>query len=217
VRPVPSSSTLAAFAAAAFVLIAVPGPNMIYLVARSLSEGRRAGMLSALGIETGTLVHTTAAAVGLSALLASSATAFAVVKYAGAAYLVYLGLRALLARSGSDEPAAEAPAVAGGHVYRQAVLTQVLNPKVAIFFLAFLPQFIDPDRPTATQILVFGAVLVTMGLAIGAAAALAAGTLAERLRARRAGGRPWGRWASGAVYLALGAYAALSPGHRATR
>src|SRR5215211_9251636 len=104
----PSTSTLAAFAAAAFVLIAVPGPNMIYLVARSLSEGRRAGLLSALGIETGTLVHTTAAAVGLSALLASSATAFAVVKYAGAAYLVYLGLRTLLARDGGSERTAAA-------------------------------------------------------------------------------------------------------------
>jgi threonine/homoserine/homoserine lactone efflux protein len=167
VRPVPSSSTLAAFAAAAFVLIAVPGPNMIYLVARSLSEGRRAGMLSALGIETGTLVHTTAAAVGLSALLASSATAFAVVKYAGAAYLVYLGLRALLARSGSDKPAAEAPAVAGGHVYRQAVLTQVLNPKVAIFFLAFLPQFVSPQTSAPLQqMLVLSAVFMAMTFAV---------------------------------------------------
>jgi threonine/homoserine/homoserine lactone efflux protein len=212
----PSTSTLAAFTIAAFVLIAVPGPNMIYLVARSLSEGRRAGMLSALGIETGTLVHTAAAAVGLSALLASSATAFSVVKYAGAAYLVYLGLRALLARGGNAQRAAAARPVDGRHVYRQAVLTQVLNPKVAIFFLAFLPQFIDPDRSAAPQILVLGAVLVVMGLAIGATTALAAGTLAERLRARRAGGRPWGRWASGAVFLALGAYAALSPAHRTT-
>jgi threonine/homoserine/homoserine lactone efflux protein len=214
---VPSASTLAAFAAAAFVLIAIPGPNMIYLVARSLTEGRRAGLLSALGVETGTLVHTAAAAVGLSAVLASSATAFAVVKYAGAAYLVYLGLRALLGRSGGgDEHAAPPPPSSGGHVFRQALLTQVLNPKVAIFFLAFLPQFIDPEDPAATQILVLGLTLAVMGLAIGAFTALAAGTLSERLRARRAGGRPWGRWASGVVYLALGAYAALSPAHRST-
>jgi len=211
----PSPSTLAAFAAAAFVLIAVPGPNMVYLVARSLSEGRRAGLVSALGIETGTLVHTTAAAVGLSALLASSATAFSIVKYAGAAYLAYLGVRALLARQADDEPvAASVPPVGGAHVFRQALLTQVLNPKVAIFFLAFLPQFVDPDRPAATQILILGSVLATMGLAIGAATALAASTLAQRMRTPRAGGRPWGRWASGAVYLALGAYAALSPAHR---
>jgi threonine/homoserine/homoserine lactone efflux protein len=212
---VPTATTLAAFAVTAFALVALPGPNMIYLVARSLSEGRRAGLMSALGIETGTLVHTTAAAVGLSALLASSATAFSVVKYAGAAYLIYLGVRALLARDG-DAHGVAAP-VAGRHVYRQAVLTQVLNPKVAIFFLAFLPQFVDPDRPTATQIMVFGAILVVIGLVIGGATALAAGTLSERLRARRPGGRPWGRWTSGALYLALGAYAALSPAHRSAR
>jgi threonine/homoserine/homoserine lactone efflux protein len=214
---VPSPSTLAAFAAAAFVLIAIPGPNMIYLVARSLSEGRRAGLLSALGVETGTLVHTAAAAIGLSAVLASSATAFAVVKYAGAAYLVYLGLRALLGRAhGSGDDVRAAPPPGDGHVYRQALLTQVLNPKVAIFFLAFLPQFIDPDRAAAPQIVVLGLTLAVMGLSIGAFTALAAGTLSERLRARRSGGRPWGRWASGVVYLALGAYAALSPAHRSS-
>src|SRR5215213_2492446 len=104
----PSTSTLAAFAAAAVVLIAVPGPNLIHLVARSVSEGRRAGLLSALGIETGTLVHTAAAAVGLSALPASSSTAFALVKYAGGAYPVYLGLGALLARESGAHAAAPA-------------------------------------------------------------------------------------------------------------
>jgi threonine/homoserine/homoserine lactone efflux protein len=212
---VPSPSTLTAFAAAAFVLIAIPGPNMIYLVARSLTEGRRAGFLSALGVETGTVVHTAAAAVGLSAVLASSATAFAVVKYAGAAYLVYLGLRALFGRDGDGDERHAPPPPGGGHVFRQALLTQVLNPKVAIFFLAFLPQFIDPDRPAAPQIVALGATLAVMGLAIGCFTALAAGTLAARLRARRTDGRPWGRWASGVVYLALGAYAALSPAHRA--
>ena len=90
----------------------------------------------------------------------------------------------------------------------------MLNPKVAIFFLAFLPQFIDPDRPAATQVLVFGCILVSMGLAIGVGAAMAAATVSRRLRARGGGRRPWGRWASGAVYLMLGAYAALSPVHR---
>jgi len=214
----PSASNLVAFAAAAFVLIAVPGPNMIYLLARSVSDGRRAGLLSALGIETGTVVHTAAAAIGLSALLASSATAFTVVKYAGAAYLVYLGLRTLMAREDLHTAAGGEPPTGPRHVYRQALLTQVLNPKVAIFFLAFLPQFIDPNRPAATQILTFGSLLVVMGLAIGTCTALAAGTLATRLRERRrGGGRPWGRWASGSVYLALGAYAALSPAHRSAR
>jgi threonine/homoserine/homoserine lactone efflux protein len=212
---VPSASTLAAFAVAAFALVALPGPNMIYLVARSVSEGRRAGLLSALGIETGTLVHTFAAAVGLSALLASSATAFSIVKYAGAAYLVYLGVRTLLARGDSHDAAG--PAAGGRHVYRQALLTQLLNPKVAVFFLAFLPQFVDPDRPAATQILVLGALLVVIGIVIGAATALAAGTIAQRLRGRRAAGRPWGRWTGGLLYIAVGAYAALSPAHRSAR
>jgi threonine/homoserine/homoserine lactone efflux protein len=211
---VPSASTFAAFAVAAFALVALPGPNMIYLVAASVSDGRRAGLLSALGIETGTLVHTVAAAVGLSALLASSATAFSIVKYAGAAYLIYLGVRALLARG---EAHAAAPPSAGRHVYRQALLTQLLNPKVAVFFLAFLPQFVDPDRPAATQILALGAVLVVIGLVIGAATALAAGEIAQRLRGRRAVGRPWGRWTGGVLYIAVGAYAALSPAHRSAR
>jgi threonine/homoserine/homoserine lactone efflux protein len=208
----PSSSTLLAFAAAAFLLVALPGPNMLYLLARSVSEGRRAGVLSALGTETGTVIHITAAAAGLSALLASSATAFAFVKYAGAAYLVYLGLRVLL---GGKRPDREATARPGArNVFRQAVMVQVLNPKVAVFFLAFLPQFVDPDQPAASQIAVFGAIIVAIGLIVGIALALAAGWAAQRVRVRRGGGRPWSRWASGCLYLALGAYAALSPAHR---
>src|SRR5215213_11898782 len=120
--------------------------------------------LSTMAIGVGDFRHVFAATLGLSALLASSATAFAVVKYAGAAYLVYLGLRTLLARDGgSERTAAAPPRLSGRHVYRQALLTQVLNPKVAIFFLAFLPQFVDPDRPAATQILALGSVLVVMG------------------------------------------------------
>jgi threonine/homoserine/homoserine lactone efflux protein len=208
----PTGSSLVTFAAAAFVLVALPGPNMLYLLARSISEGRRAGVVSALGTETGTLVHISAAAAGLSALLASSATAFAFVKYAGAAYLIYLGVRVLVSR----DPAAHAPAAppAGAHVYRQAVVVQLLNPKVALFFLAFLPQFIEPDRPAATQILALGLILVAIGLVIGIATALAAGSAAQRLRGRSLGGREWGRWAGGCLYLAVGAYAAIGPGHR---
>jgi threonine/homoserine/homoserine lactone efflux protein len=209
---VPATSTLLAFSLAAVLLVALPGPNMFYLLARSVSEGRRAGVVSALGTETGTLIHIAAAAGGLSALLASSATAFAFVKYAGAAYLVYLGMRVLLGRS---RPAGERPAPgAGRHVFRQAVLVQVLNPKVAVFFLAFLPQFVDSERPAASQVVVLGLVLAGIGLLIGIPLALAAGWAAQRVRVRRSGGRPWSRWASGCLYIALGAYAALSPAHR---
>jgi threonine/homoserine/homoserine lactone efflux protein len=215
----PSASTLVAFAAAAFVLVAIPGPNMVYLLARTLTGGRRAGLASVLGIESGTLVHTVVAAVGLSALLASSAVAFSVVRYAGAAYLVLLAVRVLRARD-DDGAAPEAGAVPAQvdavAVYRQALLTQVLNPKVAIFFLAFLPQFIDPDRAAAPQVLTLGAVLALIGSVIGIATALTAATLRRRVRVRP-GGRPLGRWASGAVYLALAAYAVAGPAHRTAR
>ena len=213
----PDGSTLAAFAAAAFVLVAIPGPNMLYLLARSISEGRRAGVVSALGIETGTLVHITAAAAGLSALLASSATAFALVKYAGAAYLVLLGIRALVARTSRQQEQRVADPPPGANVYRQAVLVQLLNPKVAVFFVAFLPQFVDPDRPAATQIVALGLTLAAIGLAISVLTALAAATVARHVAGRGHGSRrPWGRWAGGCVYLALGTYAALSPAQRGT-
>jgi threonine/homoserine/homoserine lactone efflux protein len=209
----PAPSTLAAFALAASALIALPGPNILYLLARSISEGRRAGVVSALGIETGTLMHIAAAAAGVSALLASSATAFAFVKYAGAAYLIYLGLRLLLER---EPPAHEPPAPAAeGHVYRQAVMVQVFNPKVAVFFLAFLPQFVDPDRPATSQIAVLGAVIFSIGLIAHVALALVAGAAAQHVRRQRGGGRQWSRRASGCLYVAVGAFAALGPAHRA--
>ncbi len=209
----PEASTLLLFAAAAVALIAVPGPNLIYITARSLADGRRAGLVSVLGVETGTLVHVAAAAGGLSALLASSAVAFAFVKYAGAAYLVYLGVKTLLARDA--DPAAEAPPPAPLHrVYRQAVLVQLLNPKVALFFLAFLPQFVDPSRGTvAGQILVLGAVVAVLGVCISSLYALAAGAAGARLRSR-AGFVRGQRYLTGAVYLGLGAAAALTGDRR---
>ena len=208
----PASSTLAAFALAALALVALPGPNIAYLLTRSIADGRRAGIVSALGIETGTLVHITAAAAGLSALLASSATAFTFVKYAGAAYLIYLGIRVLLAGEPADQ--ARPPSPAGAHVYGQAVMVQVLNPKVAVFFLAFLPQFVDPDRPAALQIVVLGAVIVAIGAIVHMALALVAGSAARRVHRHRNGRRWSSRRASGCLYLAVGAFAAISPAHR---
>jgi threonine/homoserine/homoserine lactone efflux protein len=205
---VPASSTLAAFALAAFALVALPGPNMFYLLTRSISDGRRAGIVSALGLETGTLVHVTAAAAGLSALLASSATAFTLVKYAGAAYLIYLGIRALLAREPADQLRPTSPA--GAHVYGQAITVQLLNPKVAVFYLAFLPQFVDPDRPAAAQIAVLGAEIVAIGAIVHMALALVAGSAAQRFRGHR-----WrSHRASGCLYVAMGAFAALGPAQR---
>ena len=212
----PSTGTLLAFSFAAFVLIAIPGPNLIYIVARGVEQGRSAAVVSALGVETGTLVHVAAAAVGLSALLASSDIAFDIVRYLGAAYLLYLGVRTLRRRDGPtadpDVDAASAPRLR--HAYRQAVLVNVFNPKVALFFLAFLPQFIDPARGAAWgQILVLGVVFLLLGLCVDIACASAAGAIGHWLRQRPRALR-WQRYTSGGVYLALGAAAALTGSRR---
>jgi threonine/homoserine/homoserine lactone efflux protein len=206
---VPSAQTLVLFAAAALALIVVPGPAVLYIVAQSIDRGRRAGLVSALGVATGGLVHVTAAAIGLSALLVSSATAFTVVKVAGAAYLIGVGLLTLLRRP--EEPALEAPRERRlRRIYGQGVVVNVLNPKTALFFLAFLPQFVDPDAGyVAAQLVLFGLVFVALGLVTDSLYALAAGTAGGWLRSSRffAGAR---RWVSGTVFIALGLATALS-------
>ncbi len=207
----PEPGTLGLFALAALALIAIPGPNMLYIATRALAEGRRAGLASALGVEAGVLVHIVAAAAGLSALVASSATAFAVLKYLGAAYLVFLGLRALL--GGRGEAAGPRPRGGGSlrRAFAEGVLVNVLNPKVALFFLAFLPPFVDPARGSAwTQVVVLGLVFLLIALAIDVVYALAAGSVGAWL-ARRPGVGARGRRAAGVVYLVLGAVAALTP------
>ena len=156
---------------AGLALNLTPGPDMLYVAARGAAEGRRAGVVSALGIGAGTLVHITALALGLSALLAAVPLAYDAVRYAGAAYLVYLGVRALLARREEGASVADAPSSGAGArrateppppgrlaaLFRQGVVTNVLNPKVALFFLAFLPQFVDPARGSPAAPLGFGA------------------------------------------------------------
>ena len=204
-RNVPAPSTLALFALAALALIAIPGPNMIYIATRSISEGRSAGFASALGLLTGTGINVLAAAVGLSALIASSDVAYDVIRYAGAAYLVFLGVKAL--RSHGDHAEAAPP---HGSAYRQAIVVQLLNPKVTLFFLAFLPQFVDPEAgPVWTQILVLGAVLGALGFVMDCGYAFAASSAARKLEGFRHGNR-----ITGAVYIALGAAAALTGGRR---
>jgi len=212
----PEPSTLALFALAAVALIAIPGPNMLYIAARSIAQGRRAGLASALGVEAGVLVHIGAAAAGLSALVASSATAFAVLKYLGAAYLVFLGLRTLLAPGGDGEAGARRARGDASlrRAFAEGVLVNVLNPKVALFFLAFLPQFIDADRGApALQVLVLGLVFLLIAFTIDVLYALAAGVLGAWL-ARRPGTGARARRATGIVYVALGALAALAPARR---
>ncbi|HEY7075253.1 MAG TPA: LysE family translocator [Solirubrobacteraceae bacterium] len=199
----PDGAHLAAFAAAALVLAALPGPGMLYVLARSLADGRRAGVRSSLGTAAGGLCHVVATAVGLSALLMTSATAYSVVRYAGALYLVALGVRTLLAR-------AEAAPRAAPRAFRQGVLTELLNPKTALFFLTFLPQFVQPARgPALLQLLVLGCASVALNSSADLVVAAAAGRLGERLRAN---GRWWRRQrvASGSALIALGGYAALA-------
>jgi threonine/homoserine/homoserine lactone efflux protein len=209
--PVPEPHTFLVFAAASALLVLVPGPAVIYIVTRSVRHGRTAGLVSTLGIEVGGLVHVAAATLGLSALLASSATAFNVVRYAGAAYLVYLGLRALLGRDGGDgERGGAAPEPDRRRMFWNGVLVNVLNPKTALFFLAFLPQFIDPDRgAVALQAGVLGTCFLTVALVLDGSWALVAGGAARRLREGPRSSRVLAR-ASGCVYLGLGAFAALS-------
>ena len=202
----PAPETLGLFALAALALVIVPGPNLLYIANRALADGRRAGLASVLGVETGTLVWAGAAAAGLSALLASSAVAFDVLRYAGAAYLLYLGLRTLRAREGEAGPAPAPASLA--RAYREALLVQLSNPKVAIFFLALLPQFVVQDRgPAATQILVLGLVLASVGITVSSLWAVAAGSLGDRLRASARARRRQRRF-TGGVYIVLGACAA---------
>jgi threonine/homoserine/homoserine lactone efflux protein len=205
----PAPTTFALFAAATIVLLVVPGPAVLYIVTRSVAQGRGAGLVSVLGVHSGSLVHVAFAAVGVSALLYASATAFTVVRYAGAAYLVFLGLRKLLGRP-ADRELVEAPAVPRLRLYAQGVVVNVLNPKTAIFFLAFLPQFVNPARgPVALQIVVLGACFIGLGIVSDGSYALLASALAGRLRrtprARRALDR-----SSGVMLLGLGAYAAFA-------
>jgi threonine/homoserine/homoserine lactone efflux protein len=209
----PDGSTLALFVVAALALLVVPGPAVIYIVARAIDQGRAAGMVSALGVEAGSLVHVAAAALGLSALLASSATAFAAVKYLGAAYLLYLGMRTLLSRAPDQTPEVRAPRSLG-RVFGQGVVVQVLNPKVALFFLAFIPQFVDPARgPVVGQTLLFGGLLVLLGVLTDGAYALLAGAAGGWLKgnARFLRGQ---RYAAGSVYLGLGVATALTGSER---
>jgi threonine/homoserine/homoserine lactone efflux protein len=201
----PDATTFALFAVACLAFLAIPGPSVFYIVTRSLVQGRRAGVTSMLGVQAGGLVHVVAAAFGLSALIASSAAAFTVVKYVGAAYLVFLGLRKLLGRE-PDEPDVVGGPASTARLFAHGVVVNVLNPKTALFFLAFLPQFVDPSAgPVAPQMLVLGLTLICLGvLSDGTYALLAAGAgnhLRNRRRLERLGG---------GVFVGLGVFAALA-------
>src|SRR5437868_4979380 len=157
----PEKAAFATFLVAALMLNLAPGPDMLYVLGRSLGQGRRAGIISALGIFAGCLVHILAAALGLAAILRSSALAYDIVRYAGAAYLIYLGVRLIIAQTSDESLATPAPARLSS-IFYQGVATNVLNPKVAMFFLAFLPQFIDARHGSVVlQIVALGLIFDT--------------------------------------------------------
>jgi threonine/homoserine/homoserine lactone efflux protein len=200
---VPSPGSLAIFAAASLALAVVPGPAVLYIVAQSVDQGRLAGLFSAGGIAVGGLVHVVAATIGLSSLLASSATAFTIVKYAGAAYLILLGIRRLLTREELEDEMVRSPQTRR-RLFVNGVVVNVLNPKTALFFLAFLPQFVDPDTGAAwLQILALGLLFVAIALCSDSLWALAAGTLGSWLR-RSSWYLGVKRWLTGTVFIGLG-------------
>jgi threonine/homoserine/homoserine lactone efflux protein len=200
---VPDANALLLFSLAALALLLIPGPAVLYVVVQSAEHGRLAGLASVAGLHLGTLVHTAAAAIGLSALIVSSAVAFSVVKYAGAAYLIFLGIRRLARDPAPDVPLRAQPL---GSLFRQGVIVNVLNPKTAVFFLAFLPQFVDPDGTVWTQVVVFGLAFVVLGMATDSAYAVVAGSLGPWMRRRRRALR----YASGTVFVGLGAATAFA-------
>lgn len=205
---------LALFAAASAALIATPGPAVLFIVTRSAEQGRRAGLVSVLGVGVGNGVHAVASALGLGLLLASSPVAFAAVKWAGAAYLVGLGLSKLLRRPppapGGDEAGAPAAAAPLRQAFLHGAAVAVLNPKTALFFLAFLPQFADPSRgPPGPQLLLLGGLFVGLAVLSDCAYALLAGTLGGWLR-RHPGFTGGERWLAGTIYVGLGLLAALA-------
>jgi len=197
------------FVAASLALTLTPGPAVLFIVARSAGMGRRAGLLSVAGIGLGNGVHALATALGLAAVIASSPVAFGAVKWLGAGYLVFLGLRKLAGSGEAGSAPADAPP-AGGALLRQAFLVAVLNPKTALFFLAFLPQFADPARgAVAAQLLVLGALFIGLAVLTDSGYALLAGGIGAFLR-RHPAFATGERRVSGLVYVGLGVLAALA-------
>ncbi|ETA72049.1 MULTISPECIES: LysE family translocator [Mesorhizobium] len=201
-------STLIAYIAVVLGFVFIPGPATLLTIARATSSGTKVGIATGAGIAAGDIFHTVMAILGISAIIATSATLFSIVKYIGAAYLVYLGIRAIIEKTPAD-PSAGALAISAGKAFRQAVLTEVLNPKTALFFLAFLPQFVRPENGTVMlQLAVLGIVFVVLGLFSTVVFAVSAGRLGSFLR-RNPTVLKWQGKVVGGIYCALGVRLAL--------
>jgi threonine/homoserine/homoserine lactone efflux protein len=207
----PSATSFALFCLASAALAVVPGPAVTYIVMHSVDKGRRAGLASAAGVASGGLVHVVAATVGLSALIASSATAFTVVKLVGAVYLIVVGIRRIAGRDDSEQVQAQPAPMR--RIYRQGVIVNVFNPKTALFFLAFLPQFVDRGASVPPQVALLGLTFAAIAFASDCSYALLADLLAGRIRRSGRGARAR-RFLSGSIFVALGATAAAA--HRST-
>lgn len=201
------ASQLYLFIAASLVFVAVPGANTVYIVTCAIDQGRRAGILSAVGVETGTLVHVAIAVAGLAAVVAAFPLALTAIKIAGGAYLLYLGIRVLRRRSAAEEPMRAAPSP--WRVFRDGLVVNVLNPKVALFFLAFLPQFVTAQSAARPQMLLLGCVFFALALLLDLIYAVAGGALGGWL-SQRPKVREGQRYAVAAVYLVLGGWASLA-------
>src|SRR5258708_2157306 len=198
----PETTAFLTFLFAAFMLNIAPGPDMLYVIGRSVGQGRKAGIVSSLGVFVGCWAHILAAAVGIAALLRSSPLAFNVVRYAGAAYLIYLGIRMIVKRSNLSAQQLKPESLVS--IFRQGVITNVLNPKVAIFFLAFLPQFIDAHRGSvALQIVILGLIFNIGGTLVNLAVSYAGGTLGGLLRRNEQFARLQ-QWFTGLAFIGLG-------------
>jgi threonine/homoserine/homoserine lactone efflux protein len=207
----PDTHALALFALASLVLVIVPGPAVVYILTRSVSQGRTAGLVSAVGVNTGSLVHVLAAVAGLSVILARSTVAFNAIKWAGVVYLAWIGVRTLMADDTEFAQPTAAPASLR-RVFAQGVLVNILNPKVAVFFLAFLPQFIDPSASNAGfQSLVLGLVMILIGLISDSVYALVGGSIGDLFRAKPRFARRT-RIGAGVTYLGLAGVAAVVGG-----
>jgi threonine/homoserine/homoserine lactone efflux protein len=211
----PSATTYGLFVLTALALLAIPGPAVLYVVSRSIDQGRSAGLSSVLGITTGTVVHVTLAAVGLSSLVLASRVAFDTVRYVGAAYLVLLGIRRLLTKQAEDGIEAAAPRTRR-ELYTQGMVVNLLNPKTIVFIFAFIPQFVDVgDGHVWLQIMLLGFTFATLGLLSDSCYALVAGTVADRLRGTPLVARVE-RWFGGTVLIGLGVAAAVVAPHRSS-
>jgi threonine/homoserine/homoserine lactone efflux protein len=206
---VPDAATLGVFFGAGFILLITPGPAVLYIVTRSIEQGRKAGLVSVLGIVVGTLFHVAAAALGVSALLMSSALAFNALRYLGAVYLVYLGCRTLVAR---DRPpdAQDVDRAGLTEIFSQGVVVNLLNPHTALFFFAFLPQFVDPARGSvAFQIVALGLLFIAMAAMTDSVWAITAGTAGDWIKRNPRFTRAQ-RYVTGGALIGLGAVAAIS-------